>query len=229
MTLLESVGDGAPGLRGQADNRPEQGALESNEAFQALVARLGGEPGPMDGWNPPAAEKASEPFHGVKTAWHAHDRMEERTPFHRSHVDHLQRSIDTLQLSPGVYHLPLRNKDGSIAGFAQFKPVPNRKYPVLATILGPEMTPGGVNLDLMLKFAMEPEMNAYPCASSLFDTDSEYALRGPDSSAWRGPAQRVGLQAPLAREILLGFGQMAARPHGDVLDANPPSPDDGKP
>jgi hypothetical protein len=87
----------------------------------------------------------------MKLAWHAHDRMMERTPFHPSYVDQLQRAVDTLGLEGDEYYLPLRNKDGSIAGFAQFKRVPNRKWPVLATVLGPRMRPSGENIEMMLK------------------------------------------------------------------------------
>lgn len=85
-----------------------------------------------------------------KTSAHAHDRIEERTEFHRSHVDLIQRAVDTLSLGPGTYHLPLRHQDGRVAGYAQFKSVPNRKSPVLATILGPQMRPGGENIERMI-------------------------------------------------------------------------------
>lgn len=85
-----------------------------------------------------------------KTSAHAHDRMVERTEFHPSHVDLIQRAVDTLSLGEGSYHLPLRGQDGGVLGYAQFKSVPNRKSPVLATILGPEMRPGGHNIEQMI-------------------------------------------------------------------------------
>ena len=44
--------------------------------------------------------------------------MVERTPFPRSHVDELQRSVDALGLDPGTYHLPLRHRDETLAGVA---------------------------------------------------------------------------------------------------------------
>lgn len=87
----------------------------------------------------------------VKLAFHAHDRMEERTPFHRSHADHLQLAVDTLKLTGEAYHLPLRDNAGKVVGYAQFKRVPDRKSPVLATVLGPSMRPRGENVEGMLR------------------------------------------------------------------------------
>lgn len=95
-----------------------------------------------------------------KLAAHAHDRIEERTSFHRSHVDLIQRAVDTLGLEHGTYHLPLRHQDGRVLGYAQFKSVPNRKYPVLATVLGPEMSPGGVNIEDRIKLGRFVENQA---------------------------------------------------------------------
>lgn len=87
----------------------------------------------------------------LKLAAHAHDRMKERTDLHPGHVDLIQRAVDTLGLGPGTYHLPLRAQAGHVIGYAQFKSVPNRKTPVLATVLGPEMTPGGTDIERMIK------------------------------------------------------------------------------
>lgn len=86
----------------------------------------------------------------AKAAAHAHDRMVERAGLPASHVDRLQRLVDTLALDPGVYHLPIRH-DGRLVGYAQFKSVPNRRAPVLATVLSPDMTPSGYNLDDALR------------------------------------------------------------------------------
>lgn len=88
----------------------------------------------------------------VKLAFHAHDRMEERTPLHRSHADHLQLAVDSLKLTGEAYHVPLRGHDGAVIGYAQFKRVPNRANPVLATVLGPEMKPRGLNVEPLLKW-----------------------------------------------------------------------------
>ena len=65
----------------------------------------------------------------VKLAFHAHDRMEERTPFHRSYTNQLQLAVDTLKLTGEAYHLPLRDNAGKVVGYAQFKRVPDRKSP----------------------------------------------------------------------------------------------------
>lgn len=88
----------------------------------------------------------------VKLAFHAHDRMEERTPFHRSHADHIQLAVDTLKLKGEAYHLPLRDKDGKVLGYAQFKRVPDRDTPVLSTVLGPKMKPRGENVEPKLRW-----------------------------------------------------------------------------
>lgn len=84
---------------------------------------------------------------GLKTAAHPHDRIEERTPFHRSVADYVQAAVDSKKLTPGTYYLPLRNQDNSVSGYAQFRSVANRQYPVLVTVLGPAMVPSGENLE----------------------------------------------------------------------------------
>lgn len=89
----------------------------------------------------------------VKLAFHAHDRMEERTPFHRSYTNQLQLAVDTLKLTGEAYHLPLRDQSGAVVGYAQFKRVPDRKTPVLATVLGPKMKPRGVDVEPKLVWA----------------------------------------------------------------------------
>jgi len=85
--------------------------------------------------------------YSVKDAAHPHDRIEERTNLHRNNIEPIQKAVDYLGLEPGSYHVPLRGKNGDILGYAQFKSVKNRKGPVLATVLGPNMTPGGDNLE----------------------------------------------------------------------------------
>lgn len=77
--------------------------------------------------------------------------MESRTGFHRTHVELVQRAVDTLGLSGDAYHLPLRRADGSCDGYAQFRRVPGRAYPVLKTVLGPTMTPSGTNIEHLLR------------------------------------------------------------------------------
>lgn len=95
-----------------------------------------------------------------KMAAHAHERMQERTELHPSYVDLVQRAVDTLALPKGSYHLPLRHRDGSVIGYAQFKGVPNRKAPVLATVLGPKMRPGGQDIEAMIKLNQFVEADA---------------------------------------------------------------------
>jgi hypothetical protein len=128
---------------------PEEGAPRSfGSAFRELDRRV--------------AESLGRSDLG-KSAAHAHDRMQERTDLHPSYVDLVQRAVDTLSLPKGSYHLPLRNQDGSVHGYAQFKGVPNRKAPVLATILGPKMRPGGQDIEAMIKlnhFVEADEMRA---------------------------------------------------------------------
>lgn len=85
----------------------------------------------------------------TKLGAHAHDRMVERAGLPPEHVDRIQRLVDALALDPGSYHLPIRH-EGTLVGYAQFKSVPNRRAPVLATVLGPEMRPGGYNLEHVL-------------------------------------------------------------------------------
>lgn len=129
---------------------------------------------------------------GSKVAGHPHDRIEERTPLHKGNIEPLQRAVDFLGLSPGSYHLPLRGKDGQVLGYAQFKGVPNRKGPVLATVLAPHMTPGGVNLETFTKKA-ELATSGTPRQSGLFDTDDRAPLP-PEALGWNGTHQTVGRQ-----------------------------------
>lgn len=86
-----------------------------------------------------------------KIGAHQHERMVERTGFPAEHADKVQRAVDTLGLSKGVYHLPLRTSKGTLVGYAQFRSVPNRKSPVLVTVLGASMRPSGQNIESMIK------------------------------------------------------------------------------
>ena len=102
----------------------------------------------------------------AKFASHAHDRMKERTDLHPSFVGVLQRAADTLDLPEGSYHIPLRTKDGTVFGYAQFKSVKNRPKPVLATILGGTMKPGGRDLSEMLSKAADfRETDTFPATT----------------------------------------------------------------
>ncbi len=102
-------------------------------------------------WQPGFDMITAAYLYGVKTASHAHDRMEERTPFDRSKVDKLQKAVDMAKLKPGVYYIPLRSANGEIRGYAQFKGVQGRNTPVLATVLSAFMTPSGVSIETKLQ------------------------------------------------------------------------------
>lgn len=146
--LAEGTGSASPAsreLRSTSLQRPAQDAVS---AFQELNNPVGGLPGPMS-----AVSDLKLAFHDVKYGAHAHDRMEERTHFHKSYANQIQMAVDMLRLEGDHYHLPLRHQNGTIAGYAQFKRVPNRAHPVLATILGPQMKPGGQDVEAMMKFS----------------------------------------------------------------------------
>lgn len=182
--LIEGAGPANPFRKALTPSRPEEGELDAMTSFHDIEAPAGGLPGPtMAG--PPYTVKdgAARLFHAVKQARHAHDRMEERTPFHRSYVDQLQLAVDMLPLKGSAYHLPLRAKGGGVAGWAQFKRVPGRKRPVLATVLAPSMRPSGQNIEEMLKQGSTPSTNDRASEVGLFDTD-HIDPRPPESSAW---------------------------------------------
>lgn len=159
IPLVEGTGTAYPASRSNGASRKEQVPLEVGSALAANDF-FSTYDNPVD----------SGPPYAVKGAAHAHDRMEERTPFARDNVRPLQQAVDTLGLPPGSYHVPLRGRDGSVLGYAQFKGVPDRASPVLATILGPQMRPGGVNLETLVKSGAL-ETNVSPLAEGLFDTD----------------------------------------------------------
>jgi hypothetical protein len=88
--------------------------------------------------------------YGLKEARHAADRLYERTNLDPEVIPHLDAQADLLSdhVGPGHYYLPLKDASGAHVGYAAFKTVPG--YPnqrlVLATILGANMKPKGVNL-----------------------------------------------------------------------------------
>lgn len=87
----------------------------------------------------------------MKHAGHAADRMDERTGFHPSNVQKIQKLVDLMGLAPATYHLPLRDEGGGVGGYAVFKGVKNRKNPVLATVLAKDMRPPGEDIEHMFK------------------------------------------------------------------------------
>lgn len=65
-------------------------------------------------------------------------------------VEVLQRRADQLDLRGQTFHIPLR-VDQQLVGYAQFRPVSDRRTPVLVTVLGPQMRPKGTDITHMLK------------------------------------------------------------------------------
>jgi hypothetical protein len=166
----------------------------------------------------------SGPPYAVKGASHAEDRIEERTPLPRSTIRPLQAAVDKMALSPGSYHLPLRGKDGEVVGYAQFKAVPNRDRPVLATVLHKYMSPSGQNIEKMMKTSSQPETNVTPRAEGLFSTD-QIDPRRPESRAWNLAHQRAGSQESKEYEIGRMFDQMRhTLPEAIESSVEPPTP-----
>ena len=247
LSYLSSSGAASPGWRGNSGSRPEQSQLDVSDGFAGLSFPAGGLPLPMDAGPPYAVKDGALRklawLYGVKLARHAHDRMEERTPLHSSHVDLIQRAVDTLGLPKGSYHLPLRDKGGSVIGYAQFKGVENRKAPVLATVLGPKMKPGGENIENRIKLSHEPETNATmdkppttpdaegesaatPEYNGKFTTDT-LDPRPPGSLASTRAATRVGSsQLPLADALRKAFNDLRMT-ETNTIDQGSTAPETG--
>lgn len=224
--LTEGAGPANPFRKSLTPSRPEEGELDVMTSFHDIEAPAGGLPGPMmdgppytvkDGSYKLATRLLSKHFHAVKLSAHAHDRMEERTPFHRSYVNQLQLAADMLPLNGEAYHLPLRAKDGTVAGYAQFKRVPNRNKPVLATVLAPHMTPGGENIESMLKHGSAPNTNDAAYEAGQFDTD-HIDPRPPESSAWNRKAQHGFAPEDGAYALRKAFDGVDTKPLYEVIE-----------
>jgi hypothetical protein len=216
--LIEGAGPANPFRKALTPSRPEEGALDANEGFHGLENPSGGLPGPtMDG--PPYTVKdgALKLFHAVKQAFHAHQRMAERTPFKKGYVDELQKAVDMLPLEGPQYHVPLRTKDGVVAGWAQFKRVPNRTRPVLATVLGPNMVPNGPNIEAMLKSSSAPGTNDAANESGLFDTD-HIDPRPPESTAWNRRHQHLFSREIPNYALNRAFDGVSTQPAHEVIE-----------
>lgn len=214
VPVTEGTGAAYPASRFNAASRKEQVPLEVGTAFDR---------NDFFNWYDRPAD--SGPPYAVKGAAHAHERMEERTPFSRSNVRPLQRAVDTLGLPPGSYHVPLRGLDGQVLGYAQFKSVPGRAHPVLATVLGPHMRPGGMDVSSFVKSAgPTPETNVTPMAEGKFDTD-HIDPRPPESKAWNLAHTLAGRQETKSYALRRAFDQMAHNT-GDTQEApiDPPRP-----
>lgn len=188
--IADGTGSGSLTRREPVGQTPYATEQSANSGFQELEQPVGGLPGKLD----MIFQAKGGSLYGVKEGAHAHDRMEERTPFHKSYVNQLQLAVDSLGLEGAQYHLPLRHQNGTVAGYAQFKKVPNRKYPVLATVLGPAMKPGGVNIETMLKTSSVLEMLGVDVTSGV-DTDVERGLRPRGAGS-----NRVNTHTPSSQE-----------------------------
>jgi hypothetical protein len=90
-----------------------------------------------------------------KEARHAHDRMEERTPYHRSLVDLLETRVRNRypELPHGEYFVPLSGRgSGGVEGYGVFRTFGKQEKtrPTLVTILGNRMKPKGSQLPVSL-------------------------------------------------------------------------------
>ena len=196
VPLSEGTGTAYPASRFNGASRDEEVPLAVGSSFDANDF-FSTYDRPMD----------AGPPYAVKGASHAEDRIEERTSLPRSTIRPLQAAVDKMALSPGSYHLPLRGKDGNVVGYAQFKAVPNRDRPVLATVLHKYMSPSGQNIESLMKTGSQPETNVTPRAEGLFSTD-QLATRLPESRAWNLAHQRAGSGETKEYEIGRMFDQM---------------------
>lgn len=83
-----------------------------------------------------------------KEARHAHDRMEERTPYDKSLVELLETRVRNRypELPHGEYFVPLRGRGQSdVSGYGVFRTFGkhDKTRPTLVTILGNRMKPKG--------------------------------------------------------------------------------------
>ncbi len=186
---------------------PSAEAPGASGAFQCHDGLQGSELPDQD--DTPGEEFHGAELHDVKQAGHPHDRMEERTPFPRARVDELQKTVDIMGLQPGAYHLPLRDAHGQLKGFAQFKGVKGRKTPVLATVLGPEMRPGGKDIEHLLK------------ASNLQLTTT---VPGPQGSLAQPGNAYVPNALSTEEAIRQAFGSAAAMPDSTMEISPTPGP-----
>jgi hypothetical protein len=197
IPLSEGTGTAYPASRFNGASREEEvplgvgSSFDANDFFSTFDR-------PMD----------SGPPYAVKGASHAEDRIEERTPLPRSTIRPLQAAVDKMGLPPGSYHLPLRDKDGKVVGYAQFKAVPRRDRPVLATVLGKYMSPSGQNIESMMKTSAQPETNVSPRSEGLFSTD-QLDPRRPESRAWNLAHQIAGRNETKEYETKRMFDQMS--------------------
>lgn len=132
-------------------DRLRQGAI--GFASDAIGSALG----PWGMLASPAINMAMQHFTAPteeKRADHADDRLKERikAEFPPGALNNLRAQAKDLELAPGRYYLPMKDKSGATAAIAAFKTVgPNDKL-VLATVLAPKnKPPSGTSLSHLMK------------------------------------------------------------------------------
>ena len=90
-----------------------------------------------------------------KDARHAHDRMEERTPYNRSLVELLETRVKSRYptVPHGEYFVPLQDRGSAeVRGYGVFRTFGkhDKTSPTLVTILGNRMKPKGLQLPVNL-------------------------------------------------------------------------------
>lgn len=114
----------------------------------------------------PKKEEASAPEQGVYTVktpgGHPAQRMNQRTEFHPKNVAKIQTLVNLMGLTPGSYHLPLRDRAGNVGGYAVFKAVSKVNHPVLSTVFSKDMRPPGQDIEAMLKTPLKLKFKEQP-------------------------------------------------------------------
>jgi len=104
-----------------------------------------------------ALQHFTSPKEDEKRADHADDRLKERikTEFPPDALAKLRAQAKNLELAPGRYYLPMKDKAGNTAAIAAFKTVGPKDQLVLATVLAPKKNPpSGTSLSHLMKQPM---------------------------------------------------------------------------
>jgi len=104
-----------------------------------------------------ALQHFTAPKEDEKRADHADDRLKERikTEFPPDALAKLRAQAKDLELAPGRYYLPMKDKAGNTAAIAAFKTVGPKDQLVLATVLAPKKNPpSGTSLSHLMKQPM---------------------------------------------------------------------------
>ena len=156
-TSLVSGGTGAVlnAMMAPKGDRLRQGAI----GFASDA--VGGALGPWGMLASPAINMALQHFtapkYEEKQADHADDRLKERikADFPANTLEKLRAQAKELELAPGRYYLPLKDRAGNTAAIAAFKTVGPKDQLVLATVLAPKKNPpSGTSLSHLMKQPM---------------------------------------------------------------------------